>query len=711
MRLRLVWRILGAMILVSLVPLGAVGYYLSAQLSTNLTADARQQLTLSMAKASDSVTGFIDRKADVIRDASVLPAVTSMDPKAQTAAIVALNKADKDFAVLHILNLSLMDVARSDGGQLLSFADRPFYNNAINGAAPVYQTAVSKATNKPVLSIVYPVMQGGKAVGVIAGTLNLDVIAQQVSEIKIGKTGYAWLVDENNKVMAHPNAQLVAKQASLADHPAIQLARAGTTSISVMTEGGKRLLTTQRVLPQGWVLVLQMDESEALATATQARAELVRTLLILLVLVLVAAFFLSRSLTRPIQVMGKFVRQMATGDFTGSLQLRRSDEIGEMALGLQEMRDNLRAHVSAVQQAVAGVSGTAAALATAAGQAAQSQAAIDQAFQHTLADVEQATSSQQERLAGTRTVVDELVAAVEQIANSSTHQATEVSQAAEVVGGVAAEATVVSQGIEHLAEVVEQAAGAASQGQSTVLAALDGIRSTKASVDEAAVTVSTLGERSAAIGTILAEITAIADQTNLLALNAAIEAARAGEAGRGFAVVAEEVRRLADRSVRSAQEINQILVDVQAGVSQAVSAMTAGTAAATEGADRANQAQIALEAILSAVKGSAAETDRIRAAVMQLVEGHERLAQSTQSLAAVTEENSAAAEEMAAGSETVKDAVHALDTLAMQNFAAIQGVGQELSAIAQSVDRIGDGVSALEEVSERLAASAAKLKA
>ncbi|MBJ8192332.1 methyl-accepting chemotaxis protein, partial [Bacillus cereus] len=99
---------------------------------------------------------------------------------------------------------------------------------------------------------------------------------------------------------------------------------------------------------------------------------------------------------------------------------------------------------------------------------------------------------------------------------------------------------------------------------------IDGIRTT---VEELDTIISALSDRSGRIGTIVTVITEIASQTNLLALNASIEAARAGEHGKGFAVVATEVRKLAENSAYSAQQIREQIQGIQSGVSEALIAM------------------------------------------------------------------------------------------------------------------------------------------
>jgi methyl-accepting chemotaxis protein len=166
-----------------------------------------------------------------------------------------------------------------------------------------------------------------------------------------------------------------------------------------------------------------------------------------------------------------------------------------------------------------------------------------------------------------------------------------------------------------------------------------------------------LNQQNQKIEEILSTINGISEQTNLLALNAAIEAARAGEHGKGFAVVAGEVRKLAESSTKSTQEISEILKQIQNQVQKVTQQVNNGQAAIHLNKEAAQKTGEIFGKIMEEDREGNEYSNRVSEQINQLEISSDIIVQEIESISAVTEQSSAAMEEVLAGTEEQKEVI------------------------------------------------------
>ena len=226
-----------------------------------------------------------------------------------------------------------------------------------------------------------------------------------------------------------------------------------------------------------------------------------------------------------------------------------------------------------------------------------------------------------------------------------------------------------SDNSKNIADASQAANRSAANGAGKVEQAVENMDKLEHTVKETEDIIRDLGEQSKKIGEIVDTISGIAEQTNLLALNAAIEAARAGEHGKGFAVVAEEVRKLAEQSGNTTENITSIINGIQKRTQDAVVSMQTGTEMTVSSVQSVNEAGSAfreivaqLEQLLTRIERSAKaikETNRGSRRITEAVHAIETvassLAEETQTVSAATEEQTASVHEVASASKKLEE--------------------------------------------------------
>lgn len=438
-----------------------------------------------------------------------------------------------------------------------------------------------------------------------------------------------------------------------------------------------------------------IPESQFAATRQRVAMTLVLITVAAVLLVLVVTWFMARFITMPLLRLKSAAEKMATGDFSQD-QLRASsrDETGELTQAFLAMRQSVSALLQHVQttvvslnQSVAGLEGAAAETRLVAGQVGEA-----------VSEVARSADEQAQRVDEAARVVGELRQATQQIAAGAQDQARMVQGASTTVDRMATTLSRMADEAAAVSEASREASETARSGFEVVQRTVEGMARVRQTVLEAAGLIEELGIHSEQVGSILQVITDISDQTNLLALNAAIEAARAGEQGRGFAVVADEVRKLAERSARSAKEIAELVEGIRQGTRRAVVSMEVGTRDVEQGTELAGAAGQSLSSILEHVQQAAEAVEGIAGAARSAMVESREVVEAVGAVAAITEENTAATEEMAAGAEEVARALDSVAAISRRQANAEEVAGP----VHQAAESIGQAAGELSQEAREL---------
>ncbi|WLR53006.1 methyl-accepting chemotaxis protein [Bacillus tianshenii] len=438
-------------------------------------------------------------------------------------------------------------------GKNVNLKDRDYFADAMAGKQVISNPVISRNTDNPISVFTAPVKKGDKVIGFIGGSINFLTVSEQIKPYGFDHaSAYAYIVDKNGLVIAHPDRDFILKENIRKVSERIPQEVVNVTDTILKEKSGVSPYEFQGVKTQnffreidgtdGWKFVSKVPEEYISAPAKQTTGILLLIGSLSILGAIIISILMARVITKPVKDILNLIQLTAdyqlkeTNDF--SHVTKRKDEIGDMAKSLIHLRRSFRELITSVQTQISDAKHN-----------MEINVQTAELVSHHSKDTFTSTESLSHALGEVSSSTENVSNNLNQVIHKFEELVQEVDEGTTMVKDIYDRATVLEKDI-HESRVKA----------STIY---------KKVIDEMAGTIETAKSVNK-ISQLSNAISDIADQTNLLALNASIEAARAGEQGRGFAVVAEEVRKLAEQSTQSVYDIKSVTEEVVVAVEKLI---------------------------------------------------------------------------------------------------------------------------------------------
>lgn len=478
--------------------------------------------------------------------------------------------------------------------------------------------SISPETGEPVFIVAHKVMNSNsEKVGILAASVKLSVLGEIAEATQINSQGYGWIIDNNGLVLTHPDASLPLNfnllQSSKMGYKGLVEAQRQMASLTpgfqrVTTPDGTKQALIFAPIPgtPGWTFAVTLPLSLLTSRINAVVSFVLLAGVSFIVAALAIAYYLSGTVSRPIEVIAAHLDQVAKGDLTQRLHWNRKDEVGRIASSFNQMSDNLKKMLQQIE------------------------------------NITQQLSSASQELSA---ISEENSASIEEVAAAINQFATTV----ESVSGNAQEMVKEATSVQDLSE----------RGREQMQLSSQSMKSIANSSAESRTVMNNVRQAAEQISRIVMLISDIAEQTNLLALNAAIEAARAGEHGRGFAVVADEVRNLSMETKKSVADINRIVEQLTTEVKHAAQVIEQNGNEVAKGNEMLQLTQANFMQIAEKIGATVRMINEVASAAKELEMGGREIAASSN-------QQSVSMEELARSAGALANMARELDALMTQ---------------------------------------------
>lgn len=564
-----------------------------------------------------------------------------------------------------------------DSGKRGNHSDREYFQKIKSGQVTfsIENPTVAKATGKISVMIAKGAYDANKRFrGVFVGIHSLQYLQDIVSEFKLGKDGYSFLLDGNGTVIGHKNKDFVTKVNFLTGEkidPSLQQVAKSMVNGAIADGYGYKgtseevFISYAPVKNTPWSLAICDSTREIKQTANDLAFFLSFGNIAIAVAILIILFVIVTGALKPLNLVVDIIEGIATGnaDLTQRIQIKDNNEIGAVTQGFNMFIKKIYDIIIKIKESKNNLnsidSDLAAAIEDTESSITEILANIDSVKTH--------ITKQNASVQGTAGAITQITSNIQSLERMIENQASGVTQASAAIEEMIGNIGSVNQSVEKMAssfDILQENASAGAQKQAIVNERIEQIESQSAMLQEAN-----------------AAIAAIAEQTNLLAMNAAIEAAHAGDAGKGFSVVADEIRKLSETSSTQSRTIGDQLTKIKESIGEVV--------------ESSAESSNAFTAVSSNIESTDELVRQIRAAMQEQQEGSKQVLEALQMMSNTTSEVRDAAGEMANGSQSI---LHEVTTL--KDYTDEMEVSMvEMDAGATKINETG---SALHDISSQM---------
>lgn len=617
-------KLLGVVLPILIVSLSTIAWINHSKATEFLEQNFNEKANLQLINLKKQISTWIS-----VRE-SVLSTISQSDDVKNGTSELAIPFLKKELEINQEFDYFFVSDEKGNmvttSGERANIADRPYFKRAMSGLPAISDVIVAKTTGKKIVVLAMPLeTENGERKGVLAGAITTDYLTSVLSDVKLGRTGYAFMVQKDGMVVAHPEKDKILKENVLKGSnqdliSIIKKSQTGQTGSLRYTYENEDKLSYYAFIPRtSWSLIITAPASEATEQLSYLAKISIATAAGVLIFTCIILILLASRFVRPIRRLSEVTAELAQGNLTVRADVHGEDEVGKLSQNFDKMIENM--------------------------------SDIIETMKTTSIHLEHSSQNMTISSEETKRAAEEVALTIQDLATGSTNIADSVSEVTGEMGAMKHTIDNISDQASRMVGAFTKMSTLSKEGLEVSGQAVSRMQDVDERIHQSAGMMRGLEDKSNEIGGIVTLISSIAEQTNLLALNASIEAARAGEHGKGFAVVAGEVRKLAEQTNQATAQIQTLISDTQQEANRASQSIAGGVSTVQEGRSMVEKTGAYFSEMADMIGEVTELTEAIAREIKQVEHNTGVVAESMESIAAITEEASASTEQVGASSQ------------------------------------------------------------